>query len=55
MDYAYAKTKDPGSSADSFRDSVTTRLGVFSFLVGNIEDSVKSATYILNEYGEVSL
>lgn len=55
MDHACAKTKDPGSSADSFRDSVTTRLGVFSLLVGNIKDFVKSATYIFNEDGEVSL
>jgi len=51
---AYAKTKDPESSAEKFRDSVTTRQGLFSFITQNVEDFVGNATHIFRDNGEVS-
>ena len=51
---AYAKTKDPESSAEKFRDSVTTRQGLFAFITQNVEDFVGNATHIFRDNGEVS-
>ncbi len=51
---AYAKTKDPESSAEKFRDSVTTRQGLFAFITQNVEDFVGNATHIFGDNGDVS-